>query len=149
MRAFLVVLLSVVVVSALAAAIYFVTSRSPEVSTAHPLPDAVSTIDGQLTTCSELFGETCSFDLQTEFNTWGAGIEQFVDAGSLGPFARGIGFVASAKLSLQACGVGSAAGRTVLDFNDLARIEHPEASTTDLFPFWNSSRQFLCPTANS
>ena len=49
------------------------------------------------------------------------------------------------KLSLQACEVSATAGRTILDFYTLAEIDHPTATTTDLFPFWNESRQFLCP----
>ena len=65
--------------------------------------------------------------------------------GSSDPFARSIGFVAEAKLSLQACEVSATAGRTILDFYTLAEIDHPTATTTDLFPFWNESRQFLCP----
>jgi hypothetical protein len=111
----------------------------------HELADTVHTIGGKPTTCTELFGETCSFALQSDYNQWGQNLEGFVNAGTLGPFARSIGFVAEAKLSLQACEVSATAGRTILDFYTLAEIDHPTATTTDLFPFWNESRQFLCP----
>ncbi|MCJ0905216.1 hypothetical protein [Rhodococcus sp. ARC_M6] len=57
-----------------------------------------------------MFSETCSFDLQSEYNQWGGGIESFVDSGVLGPYSRGIDFTAAAKPSLQACGIDSTAG---------------------------------------
>ncbi len=120
-------------------------SGSPREGTSHELADTVHTIGGKPTTCTELFGETCSFALQSDYNQWGQNLEGFVNAGTLGPFARSIGFVAEAKLSLQACEVSATAGRTILDFYTLAEIDHPTATTTDLFPFWNESRQFLCP----
>lgn len=139
------ILTSVVVVFVVVAGVYLVIHKSPQGDTSRPLADTSAIIGGQPTTCAELFGEACSFDLQTEYNQWGHAIDSFVNSGVLGPYARSIGFAAAAKLSLQACGVSATAGRTVFDFNELARVEHPEASTTDLFPFWNASRQFLCP----
>lgn len=146
MKVYLTFLLGVTVVFALAAsAILFFTgfTRQPE---SHTAPDAVVVIHGQPVTCAGLFHQTCSFDLQSEFNQWGHGLESFVDSGALGPYAREIRFTAAAKLSLQACGINNTAGRTVLDFYDLARVDQPTATTTDLFPFWNESLQFLCPT---
>ncbi len=131
----------------LAVAVLLLLSGSPREGTSHELADTVHTIGGKPTTCTELFGETCSFALQSDYNQWGQNLEGFVNAGTLGPFARSIGFVAEAKLSLQACEVSATAGRTILDFYTLAEIDHPPtATTTDLFPpFWNESRQFLCP----
>ncbi len=129
----------------LAVAVLLLLSGSPREGTSHELADTVHTIGGKPTTCTELFGETCSFALQSDYNQWGQNLEGFVNAGTLGPFARSIGFVAEAKLSLQACEVSATAGRTILDFYTLAEIDHPTATTTDLFPFWNESRQFLCP----
>ena len=147
MKALPAILTSVVVVCVVAVGVYLVIQRSPHGDTSRPLADTSAIIDGQPTTCTELFGSTCSFDLQTEYNRWGEAIDSFVNSGVLGPYARSIGFVPAAKLSLQACGVSNTTGRTVLDFNDLARVDHPDASTTDLFPFWNASRQFACPAA--
>ncbi|MGG7102815.1 hypothetical protein [Rhodococcus sp. 24CO] len=147
MRVLRAILTSVVVVCVVAVGVYLVIHRSPQGDPSRPLADTSAIIDGQRTTCAELFGETCSFDLQSEYNQWGESIESFVNSGVLGPYARSIGFVPAAKLSLQACGVSNTAGRTVLDFNVLVRADHPEASTTDLFPFWNASRQSLCPAA--
>ncbi|MDJ0362579.1 hypothetical protein [Rhodococcus sp. H29-C3] len=63
----------------------------------------------------------------------------------MGPYAADIGFVDSAKLSLQACGVARTAGKTVLEFEDLAQRDHPDATSAQLFPFWNQTRQELCP----
>lgn len=144
MKAILATAASILLVVALAVAILLFLSGSPREGTSHELADTVHTIGGKPTTCSELFGETCSFALQSDYNQWGQDLDSFVNAGTLGPFARSIGFVAEAKLSLQACEI-SAAGRTILDFYTLAEIDHPTATTTDLFPFWNESRQFLCP----
>lgn len=145
MKALPAILASVVIVGVVAVGAYLVIHKSPQAETSRTLADTPAVIDGQPTTCAELFGEACSFDLQTEYNQWGHAIDSFVHSGVLGPYARSIGFAPAAKLSLQACGVSSTAGRTVFDFNDLALTDHPDASTTDLFPFWNASRQFLCP----
>nr|WP_253252953.1 hypothetical protein [Rhodococcus erythropolis] len=144
-KAILATAASILLVVALAVAILLLLSGSPRERTSHELADTEHTIGGQPTTCTELFGETCSFALQSDYNQWGQNLESFVNAGTLGPFARSIGFVVEAKLSLQACEVSATAGRTILDFYTLAGIDHPAATTTDLFPFWNESRQFLCP----
>ncbi|MCY4668920.1 MAG: hypothetical protein OXC29_13160 [Rhodococcus sp.] len=144
-KAILATAASILLVVALAVAVLLLLSGSPREGTSHELADTVHTIGGKPTTCTELFGETCSFALQSDYNQWGQNLEGFVNAGILGPFARSIGFVAEAKLSLQACEDSATAGRTILDFYTLAEIDHPTATTTDLFPFWNESRQFLCP----
>lgn len=143
MKVFLQFLSILVVIGVLVVAAMLLSGFRPE-ENSHSLPDTVVTIEGQPVTCTELFQKTCSFDLQSAYNQWGNGIESFVDSGALGPYARSIGFTAAAKLSLQACGINNTAGRTVLDFYDHARVDHPMAVTPDLFPFWNASRQFLC-----
>lgn len=145
MKTILATVVSILLVVALAVAVLLLLSGSPRERTSHELTDTVHTIGGKPTTCTDLFGVTCSFALQSDYNQWGQDLDSFVGAGTLGPFARSIGFVAEAKLSLQACEVSATAGRTILDFYTLAGIDHPAATTTDLFPFWNESRQFLCP----
>lgn len=116
MKAILATAASILLVVALAVAVLLLLSGSPREGTSHELADTVHTIGGKPTTCTELFGETCSFALQSDYNQWGQNLEGFVNAGTLGPFARSIGFVAEAKLSLQACEVSATAGRTILDF---------------------------------
>lgn len=125
--------------------VLFAVIKSSRDTTSPALADESFVIQGQPTTCSSLFGEPCDFDLQTEYNMWGDGLESFVDSGVLGPYAADIGFVDSAKLSLQACGVNRTAGKTVLEFEDLAQRDHPDATRAQLFPFWNETRQDLCP----
>ena len=111
MKAILATAASILLVVALAVAVLLLLSGSPREGTSHELADTVHTIGGKPTTCTELFGETCSFALQSDYNQWGQNLEGFVNAGILGPFARSIGFVAEAKLSLQACEVSATAGR--------------------------------------
>lgn len=144
MKVYLTFLLGFAVVFVLMVAAWLHFSGFTTENPSHSPPDAIVNINGEQTTCSELFDEPCSFDLQSEFNQWGTEIQSFVNMNTLGPYARSIGFTAAAKLSLQACGISNTAGRTVLDFYDTASIDHPGVGTADLFPFWNESLQFLC-----
>lgn len=114
-------------------------------TTSRPLADKTSMIGGKPTTCSTLFEQPCDYSLQSEYNQWGDRLETFVTSSPLGSYASEIGFVASAKLSLQACSLARTAGRTVLDFESLARRNHPEAVSSQLFAFWNRTPQGLCP----
>ncbi|GAA3155122.1 hypothetical protein GCM10020255_035850 [Rhodococcus baikonurensis] len=75
---------------ALAVAILLLLSGSPRERTSHELADTEHTIGGQPTTCTELFGETCSFALQSDYNQWGQNLElrQCRDSRSLCPQHR-------------------------------------------------------------
>ena len=137
--------LIIVTVCTLAFVGFLVAFNSFRGTTPRPLADQTFTIHGQPTTCSMLFGHACDYSLQSQYNRWGNGLESFVESSTLGPYATEIGFAASAKLSLQACGLARTAGNTVLEFEALARAEHPEATSPQLFPFWNRTRQGLCP----
>ncbi len=138
-------LLIIVGLCALAVFVYFAVFDSTRDTTPHPLADEIFVIHGQETNCSTLFKQPCDYTLQSEFNRWGNGLESFIDSNTLGPYATDIGFASSAKLSLQACGVARTAGKTVLEFEDLARQDHPNATRTELFSFWNRTPQGLCP----
>ena len=74
--------------------------------------------------------------LQSAFNRWGTGLAPFVDSGVLGPYAERIGFVASAKVSLDACALSHITGKAVLEFVEQAQRQHPDAGSPELFPFW-------------
>lgn len=137
--------LIIVALCALAVVVFLAVFGSSRDTTPHPLADKTFTIHGRPTTCSTLFGQACDYSLQSEYNRWGNGLESFVESSPLGSYATDIGFVASAKLSLQACGLARTAGKTVLEFEALARREHPDATSAQLFPFWNRTRQGLCP----
>lgn len=138
-------LLIIVGLCALAVFVYFAVFDSTRNTTPNPLPDETFVIQGQETNCSTLFKQPCDFTLQSEFNQWGDGLESFIDSNTLGSYATEIGFAPSAKLSLQACGLARTAGKTVLEFEALARQDHPDASRAELFPFWNRTPQGLCP----
>lgn len=139
------VLLIIVVVGGIGIALYFLVSEAAQDTPPRPLADQAFTINGRPTTCSELFRHACDFNLQSEYNMWGDGVESFVTSSALGSYAEDIGFVATAKLSLQACGLSRTPGKTFLEFIDLARLDQPDASSAQLFPFWNRTRQDLCP----
>ncbi|MDJ0396520.1 hypothetical protein QMK17_24775 [Rhodococcus sp. G-MC3] len=138
-------LLIIVALCALAVVVFLKVFDSTRDTTPRPQADESFVIDGQEATCSTLFGQPCDYTIQSEYNRWGDGLESFVNSSPLGSYATDIGFVASAKLSLQACGVARTAGQTVLEFEELAQTDHPEATRTQLFPFWNRTRQSLCP----
>ncbi|MGF7123045.1 hypothetical protein [Rhodococcus sp. AG1013] len=141
------VLVGVVVVAALCGfgfAFYRMVSDLPQTETSRPMVKETFTIGGQPTTCEGLFG-SCDFNLQTSFNQWGRNLDVFGDAPTLGPYGREIGFPASAKLGLQACEIARAPGRTYLEFLDVAHVEHPEATSPQLFPFWDLAARELCP----
>ena len=137
--------LIIVTLCTLAVVGFLVALSSFRDTTPRPLADETFMIHGQPTTCSMLFGQACDYSLQSEYNRWGNGLESFIESSPLGPYATEIGFAASAKLSLQACGLARTAGKTALEFETLARREHPEATSPQLFPFWNRTRQGLCP----
>lgn len=138
--------LIVVALCALAVVVIRTIFESSRDTTPRPIADTTFTIHGRPTTCGALFGQPCDYTLQSAYNRWGAGLEPFIESSPLGPYATEIGFVASAKLSLQACGLNRTVGKTFLEFVALARREHPDATSPDLFPFWNRTRQALCPT---
>lgn len=138
-------LLAVVVVLVIIVAVFAYFNAEKEDTKDRTLADAQYSIGGGPTTCTELFGAPCDYTLQTGYNRWGGSLEQFVNSGAYGSFAREIGFPASAKLSLQACDISNTMGRTSLDFLDTARIDHPNAPTGELLVFWDKSRQQLCP----
>ncbi|AWK75919.1 hypothetical protein CBI38_29220 [Rhodococcus oxybenzonivorans] len=145
MRRFASTLLVVLALCAVAVALFYFTSRTPQDTAARPMEDKAFMIDGRPMTCRELFPPGCDFDLQYSYNRWGERLESFVDTSDLGPYARDIGFAASAKLSLQACRLSETSGKTILEFVELARRDHPEADSPQVFPVWNRARQFLCP----
>ncbi|GAF42979.1 hypothetical protein [Rhodococcus wratislaviensis] len=134
-----------VVVGAAVFMVWAVASRPDAPEPPRPLPDTAVMVHGVPTTCSELFGQPCDFGLQAAFNRWGTGLAAFVDSGVLGPYAERIGFLASAKLSLDACALSHTTGKTVLEFVEQAQRQHPDAGSPELFPFWNRTRQTLCP----
>ena len=133
------------VVGAAVLVVWAVASRPEPTAPPRPLPDTAVMVHGRPTTCSELFGYPCDFDLQSTFNRWGRSLGPFVDSGVLGPYAEQIGFLASARLSLDACTLSHTTGKTVLEFVEQARRQHPEAGSPELFPFWHRTRQSLCP----
>ncbi|WP_430332629.1 hypothetical protein [Rhodococcus sp. ACT016] len=102
--------------------------------------------DGRTVTCAELFPGGCTFDLQLAFDRWGGHLEVF-GATDLGPWGRGVSRPEAAKLGLEACETSSVPGETFLEFSEQARIDHPEASSPQLFPFWDQARRVLCPSA--
>ncbi|KAA0017021.1 hypothetical protein [Antrihabitans cavernicola] len=124
---------------------YLVSDPSPSAAPP-PLADTAYTVNGRPTTCTDLFHQPCDFTLQYGYDMWGQHLESFVNSGVLGTYRDDIGFVASAELSLQACGVAHTTGKTFLDYLDLAHTDHPEAGSPQLFPFWNRTRQDLCPS---
>lgn len=137
--------LIIVALCVLAVVVFLAVFDSSRDTSSRSLADDTFTIGGRPTTCSTLFGQPCDYTLQSEYNRWGNGLETFVTTSPLGSYATDIGFVASAKLSLQACGLARTAGKTFLEFEALARREHPDATSAELFPFWNRTRQALCP----
>ncbi|CAG7634652.1 hypothetical protein SIM91_43500 [Rhodococcus opacus] len=145
MKRILHVLISVAL-CALAVVVFLTVFESSRDTTPRPLAEETFTIGGRPATCSALFGQPCDYTLQSEFNRWGSGLESFVESSPLGSYAADIGFVASAKLSLRACGLARTVGKTFLEFEALARRDHPDATSPQLFPFWNRTRQGLCPT---
>ncbi|KAA0015875.1 hypothetical protein [Antrihabitans cavernicola] len=151
MKEFAKSLIVIVVMAGIGIALFFLASTylpaDPSPAAAPPpLEDTAFTVSGHPTTCSELFRHQCDFNLQYDYDKWGNGLESFVDSGVLGTYAEDIGFVPSAKLSLQACGVAGTDGTTFLNFIDLAHADHPDAGSPQLFPFWNRTRQGLCPS---
>lgn len=138
--------LIIVTLCALAGGVFLAVYDSSRDTAPRPLADTTFTIDGQPTTCSTLFEQPCEYRLQSEYNRWGGGLESFVHTSPLGTYAHDIGFAPSAKLSLTACGLARTAGKTFLEFVTVARADHPDATSPQLFPFWNRTRQGLCPT---
>lgn len=138
------VIVVVAVVAALGAGAYLLLPE-PRQTGPRPLDDRVFVLDGRETTCSDLFGEPCGDELQREFDRWGHDLGRFVDSTTFGPYGDALPFAAAAKLSLQACWYARSFGKTVLEFVDLARHDHPDASFVDLAPFWDRTRFELCP----
>lgn len=135
----------IVVLIAAGVVTFFALWDGSDTAAHRPLDDSAFVIHGQRTTCSTLFGRPCDYDLQTEYNRWGAELGRFVDTTDFGPYGNALPFADAARLSLQACMYSHAAGRTELEFVELARRDHPDADSVELFPFWNRARQGLCP----
>ncbi|ANS28684.1 hypothetical protein R1CP_20010 [Rhodococcus opacus] len=138
--------LVLLIVAGLGFAVFQVLRHDPEHPEPHPLADAVFVISGRPTTCADLLTHPCDYTLQTQYNQWGARLEQFLTTSPLGPYADRIGFAASAKLSLQACALSRTVGKTFLEFVAVAHVDNPDATSPELFPFWNRTRQSLCPS---
>lgn len=141
------VVVAVLVVAALLGtgfAFYHAMSGVTQTSTDRPLANDVVTVRGRTVTCAELLPDGCSFDLQFAFDRWGDQLNSYV-ASDLGPWGRGLPVEPAAKLGLQACNLSSMPGQTYLEFERVARADHPDASTAQLFPFWDQARRVLCP----
>ncbi|PTR27418.1 hypothetical protein C8K36_10440 [Rhodococcus sp. OK519] len=141
------IIVAVLLVAALfgtGVAFYRVLSDVAPASTDRPLANEVATVKGRTMTCAELLPDGCTFDLQFAFDRWGDGLNAFV-ASDLGPWGRGLPVAPAAKLGLEACNTASMPGRTYLEFEPVARVDHPGASTPELYPFWNQAREILCP----
>ncbi|MDI9978759.1 hypothetical protein [Rhodococcus sp. IEGM 1307] len=119
--------------------------NTPSESAPRPVKDRAFVIGRHPTTCSQLVGQACGFDLQTVYNDVGDRLEGFVHTADLGPYADRMGVAASAKLSLQACVLARTSGKTFLEFVDVSQPAHPDAGSPELFPFWNRAREELCP----
>jgi hypothetical protein len=139
-------LLILLIVTGLGFALFQIARREPAPLAPRPLADTVYVIAGRPTTCSDLLADACDYTLQTQYNRWGARLEEFLTTSPLGSYADRVGFAASAKLSLQACALSRTAGKTFLEFVAVARTDHPDAGSPQLFPFWNRARQGLCPS---
>lgn len=147
---------------AVGGAVYFLTRNSQQQPPSRVLEDRSFVINGRPTTCGELIQQPCEFRLQTEYNRVGDRLESFLyssalgsfatDTGfaaELGPFASDISFAAAAKLSLQACQLSDTTGKTILDFVELGRLDHPDAGSPELFAYWNRAREGLCAVGTS
>lgn len=126
-------------------AFYHALSDVAQTSTERPLANDVATVQGRTVTCAELLPDGCSFDMQFAFDRWGDGLNAYVSS-DLGPWGRGLAVAPTAKLGLQACNLSSMPGQTYLEFEQVARADHPDASTAQLFPFWDQARRVLCPS---
>lgn len=143
------VIVAVLVVAALLGtgfALYRALSDAAQASRERSLVDDVATVRGRTVTCAELLPDGCAFDLQFAFDRWGAGLDGFV-VSDLGPWGSGLPVSSAVELGLQACHLASMPGRTYLEFETAARSDRPEASTAELFPFWDQARRVLCPVS--
>ncbi|ORL31728.1 hypothetical protein A5N78_13065 [Prescottella equi] len=141
------IIVAVLVVAALLGtgfAFYRALSDVAQTSTERPLADEVATVRGRTVTCVELLPDSCSFDMQFAFDRWGDGLNAYL-ASDLGPWGRGVSDASAAKLGLQACNLSSIPGQTYLEFERVARADHPDANTSQLYPFWDQARRILCP----
>ncbi|MEE2032377.1 hypothetical protein [Rhodococcus chondri] len=137
--------IAILVLLVLGAVVFYATRDGSTESAERPLEDSSFVIEGRRTTCTQLFRHPCDYSLQLEFNRSGHNLENFVNSEYLGPYAENIGFAESAKLALQACVLSHTAGKTILEFVEVGRADHPDAGLVELFPFWNRARQQLCP----
>jgi hypothetical protein len=108
------------------------------------LEDKSFTIDGQSMTCAELYGEPCDFQRQNAFNTWGEGLDKAAGNEDLGSFAREVGPVERAKLTLEACITSMRSDTSVLDLAERVQPQHPGVTDADLFPIWDFARNSVC-----
>ena len=127
----------VVAVRQLSEVSHTVSERSPE--------DRTVQVDRTPVTCRSLVPEGCDFDLQHAFDRWGGQIGVYA-ASDLGPWGRGLGPAAAVTLGLRACDIASTPGKTFLEFVEVGRATHPEASSPQLFPLWQQAQRLLCPS---
>ncbi|MCL2533677.1 MAG: hypothetical protein FWE39_05880 [Nocardiaceae bacterium] len=143
------ILVAVLIVAAmLGGGVLIVRAMSdvPPENATRSLDERAVSFDGRTVTCVELLADGCSFDVQLAFDRWGGQLGVF-GATDLGSWGRGLSRPEVAKLGLEACDTSSVPGKTYLEFVETARIDHPEASSPQLFPFWDQARRVLCPSA--
>jgi len=142
----LVALLTVAAVFGIGFVIAREMSDLPSRVTPRAVEDRSVAFAGGTVTCAALFGDGCDIDAQLAFDRWGGQLDVFASR-DLGPWGRGLSAPEAAKLGLQACDTASMPGRTFLEFVETARIDHPDASSPQLFPFWDDAGRVLCPSA--
>lgn len=112
---------------------------------ARPVENSAFTVRGRTVTCAELLPDGCDFELQHAYDRWGEGLGAYVTS-DLGPWGRGLGVQEAAQLGLEACITAGVPGRTFLEYLDRVRVDRPEATSPELFPFWDQARRILCPS---
>lgn len=142
----LVAVLTVAAVFGLGFMIVREASDLPSRTAPRAVEDRSVAFDGETVTCATLFGDGCDIDVQLAFDRWGGQLDVFASR-DLGPWGRGLSGPAVAKLGLEACDTASMPGRTFLEYVETARIDHPDASSPQLFPFWDEAGRVLCPSA--
>lgn len=148
------ILVVVMVVAAIAGVVFgFVhemstVSRVSDAGAARALDDRSVSVGGRSVTCTQLVPGGCDFGVQLAFGRWGGQLDVFL-ASDLGPWGRGLPPGEAAKLGLQACDTSSTPGQTFLEFLHVAQVDRPEATSPQLFPFWDQARRVLCPAGTA
>ncbi|WP_433604278.1 hypothetical protein [Prescottella agglutinans] len=146
MSRIVVAVLTVVAVFGLGFAIVREMSDLPSRTAPRAVEDRAVTFDGGTVTCAALLGDGCDIDVQLAFDRWGGQLDVFASR-DLGAWGRGLAAPEAAKLGLEACDTASMPGRTFLEFVETARIDHPDASSPQLFPIWDEAGRVLCPSS--